>query len=132
MNNKGFTLIELVATIALLAVISIISFLSINSIIKKNKVNDCNILINNIKTATKEYVSDNRYNVTFINSINNEDNKLIVGINANDLISGNYLSSPIINPITEKTTSNISIRIELNKDYTVKEVEVSGLNCSIE
>ena len=71
MNNKGFTLIELIATIALLAVISIISFVSVNGVINQNKVNNCESLMMNIKTAAKEYVSDNRYNIT----LNKDENK---------------------------------------------------------
>ena len=60
MNNKGFTLVELIATIALLAVIAIISFVSINEVINQSKVNDCKNLLFSIKSAAKEYVSDNR------------------------------------------------------------------------
>ena len=52
MNNKGFTLVELIATIALLAIISIISFVSINAVIDSSKINECNALVNSIKSAT--------------------------------------------------------------------------------
>lgn len=118
MNNKGFTLIELIATIALLGIIAMISFVSINAVIKSNKTEQCKNLISSIETATKEYVSDNRYG-----DLN------IIDFNAS-MLDG-YLSMPIKNPYTNKNIepSNINISIELNSDYTVKTVSVNGINC---
>ena len=114
LNNKGFTLIELIATIALLAVIAIISFVSINGVVNQSKVNDCEALVMNIKSAAKEYVSDNRYA-----SINKN-------ITAQDLINGKYLSSPIINPFTKEDidASAIKINITLKDDYSADVISV--------
>ena len=129
MNNKGFTLIELLATVALLSVIVTISFISINSMIKQNKVNNCETIVNNLKSATKEYVSDNRYKRDFTREV--VSNK--VNINASLLIGGNYLSSPIIDPFDsghEINADSIEIIITLNNDYTVKEVSVNGIECN--
>ncbi|MBQ2872793.1 MAG: prepilin-type N-terminal cleavage/methylation domain-containing protein [Bacilli bacterium] len=123
MNNKGFTLIELVATIALLAVVSIISFVSINAVIEESKVSDCKNLVLSIKSATKEYVSDNRYNDIF-NSVYDK-----VSIDASHLINGKYLSSPIVNPFDNGSNiapSDIKIEIQLNNDYSVKEVTIGA------
>lgn len=119
MNNKGFTLIELIATIALLAIVALISFVSITNVLEDRKTADCNTLVNNIKMATKEYVSDNRYN-----DISNN-------ITAEVLIKEKYLKGNIINPYTrEKMDSeSISISIELNDDYTVKKITVGGISC---
>lgn len=116
MNNKGFTLIELIATIALLAVISLISFVSVNKVIEQSKINDCETLVNNIKMATSEYVSDNRYK-----NLNVED------FNVKKLVDGKYLSTPIINPFSKEEIDpqSILLNIELNNDYTLKNVEIS-------
>lgn len=116
MNRRGFTLIELIVTIALLAIIALISFVSINGVIKQNKINNCNILVNNIKNATSEYVSDNRYK-----------NLNIDNFTAKKLIDGNYLSSPIVNPFTKEEISpdSILISIELNSDYTLKKATIN-------
>lgn len=122
MNNKGFTLVELIATIALLAIISIISFVSINAVIDSSKINECNALVNSIKSATKEYVSDNRYN-------NNFD---VTKIKVSDL----NLTSSLINPFddSELTDSDVKITVTLNSDYTVKKIIVKNssnqqINC---
>ena len=116
MNNKGFTLIELLVTISLLAIISLISFVSVNKVIKQSKINDCETLVNNIKNATSEYVSDNRYK-----------NLDIDNFTARKLVDGKYLSSPIINPFTKEEISpdSILISIELNTDYTLKKATIS-------
>ena len=127
MNNKGFTLIELLVTIALLAVISIISFVSINAVIEKSRVNECNNLVSSIKSAAKEYVSDNRYDTDVISTGTYE-----YTINANTLITKNYLTGPIVNPFTKvevKNPQNIQISIKLSSsNYTVKEVKVKGIS----
>ena len=121
MNNKGFTLVEVVAVIALLSIITIISFVSINKVLDKNKILGCENLVASIKSATKEYVSDNRYNFA---SNDNFD------ITADTLMSGNYLSNSIINLFTneEIDVNDVKIEINLNNDYTVKSVIVKNSN----
>ena len=116
MNNKGFTLIELIATIALLGVLAVISFVSITGIIKKSKVTDCEALVSSIKSAAKEYASDNRYGT------------IDTTITAQNLITWNYLSNPIYNPFTdeEMNASTITITIQLNTDYSVKNVTIGA------
>lgn len=116
MNNKGFTLIELIATIALLGVLAVISFVSITGIIKKSKVTDCEALVSSIKSAAKEYASDNRYGT------------IDTTITAQNLIAWNYLSSPVVNPFTdeEMNASTITITIQLNADYSVKNVTIGA------
>ena len=121
MNKRGFTLVELLATIVLLSIISVISYVSISSVIKKNKVNNCRNLIKSIEGASKEYVSDNRYNFT------NRDDKVIT---AEDLFRGNYLKNEIMDPFTnEKVNSeNVKIIISLKSDYTMEKIQIKGLN----
>lgn len=127
MNRKGFTLIELIATIAILAVIALISFVSITKVLEKSRIENCNILVENIKTSAEEYASDNRYNSAFVSDAEKNGNK--VTITAADL----NLKGDIVNPISNKTIikSNVKITIELNKDYTAKSVSVSGISCDV-
>ena len=131
MNNKGFTLVELIATIALLAIISIISFVSINAVIDSSKINECNALVNSIKSATKEYVSDNRYNLDESSSYMVEGNDKKYNIPASVLVDTKKISSPIINPFdddenTNNVTNTTFIETQLNDNYTVKEVIVKN------
>lgn len=66
MNNRGFTLIELIVTIALLAIISTISVSVIGNIRSKHNVNTYYELLDNVVSAAKLYVTDNRYNLSSI------------------------------------------------------------------
>lgn len=124
MNKKGFTLIELVTVIALLGIIAIIAFVSIFAVIKKNKVSNCENLLLSIKSAAKDYVSDNRYNWS------NNSSKTIT---AETLVNGDYLSSPIIDPFDDSplTASNIKITISLNSDYSAKDVTITYDNRTV-
>ena len=112
MNNKGFTLVELIATIALLSIIAIISFVSISGILQKSKINDCNNLLVSIKSATKEYISDNRYNDTFISSVSTEDGKKIVEFDAS---------------VLNTSVSNKNGRVYLTKTHEEHEKIISDL-----
>ena len=110
MNRKGFTLIELIVTIALLSVVSIISFVSITGIINDSKEKDCNNLVKSIKSATKDYISDNRYNNVFISNVTGYNT---YDMSAKILTDENYLSSPITNPFDNKTDISNYIKINL-------------------
>lgn len=126
MNNKGFTLIELLATIAILGVVAMISFVSVTAIIKSNKKDQCENIIESIKMASIEYVSDNRYNSDFIRGVSNNN----VEINGGTLLAGRYLNKEIINPFTkDNVTNSIRITINLKDDYTVNTVRVDGMDC---
>ena len=124
MNRKGFTLIELIATIAILAVIALISFVSITKVLEKSRIDNCNILVENIKTSAEEYVSDNRSDRAFVSKVDDK-----VTITAADL----NLKGDIINPISNETITKSTVKIEitLNKDYTAKSVSVSGISCDV-
>ena len=122
MNNKGFTLIELIVTIALLAIILTISFVSITAVINSNKEEQCNNLVNSIKSASEEYVSDNRYNSKFIKSVKNKS----ITIDGSYLVNNNYLNGSIVNPFNNKEidASSIKLTITLNNDYTVSSISI--------
>ena len=134
MNKKGFTLVELIVTIALLAIIAVIAFVSINKVINDNKNKNCESLVSSIVVATKEYASDNRYNSTFINRV---DNKYELTIDGQELLNNNYLNGEIVNPYDKSiiAPSDVTIHIYLDTDYTVRAVLVdnpsvlSNCNC---
>ena len=142
MNNKGFTLIELIITIALLAVISIISFVSINGVIEDNRVRNCENLRKSIISAAKEYVSDNRYKLDEISAYRIEENDKNYKINVGVLITKNYLNGKIVNPFgnNEINSSKLIINVILNDNYIVDTVELyknsignsNKYNCDVE
>ena len=112
-NNKGFTLVELLAVVVILSVLMAIMVPSVSYIIKKNKEDSYSNLQKSIITAAKAYISDNRYdiklstnnvcvddvtNILKIKNISLENSKLPISL----LINMQYLSADssgnIINP----------------------------------
>ena len=120
MNRKGFTLIELIVTIALLAVVSIISFVSITGIINDSKEKNCNNLVKSIKSATKDYISDNRYT----DELYMPDGSIKKEFNTSNI--SKYLNGDLVNPYDNKTdiSNDIKIIVEYNSDNTPKNISV--------
>lgn len=127
MNRKGFTLIELIVTIALLAVVSIISFVSITNIINDSKEKNCNNLVKSIKSATKDYISDNRYT----DELYMPDGRIKTEFNTSNI--SKYLNGDLVNPYDNKTINDdIIIRVEYNSDNTPKNISVFYKNGEID
>lgn len=122
LKAKGFTLIELIATIALLAIIALISFVSVNAVINKNKEKQYKNLVSSIKIAAKQYASENKYSDDFLN-------KTTVTIPLSKLVDKGYISSPVIDPYTNKEIDNLpDIMIVLYLDTgEVKNVKINGM-----
>lgn len=143
MNNKGFTLIELIVIIAILALLALISTPNVIKMIEKNKVDNYNGVIDSIVKGVEIYVSDNKYNLIFKNSSGSNDsckpgeNKIVIAdgsvddkkiygyikssggserkIQLKDLIDSKDISSSVKNPCTNNVISdNTNIEIILN------------------
>lgn len=127
MNRKGFTLIELIVTIALLAVVSIISFVSITNIINDSKEKNCNNLVKSIKSATKDYISDNRYT----DELYMPNGSIKTEFNTSNI--SKYLNGDLVNPYDNKTINDdIIIRVEYNSDNTPKNISLFYNNSEID
>ena len=137
MNNKGFTLVELIATIVILALVMSIGAISVTSIIKSAKEKNYNILIDNVKSATEIYYQECRY-------VNNYDNSPIdcsivddgYVITLGKLVQYGYLksddNSTIINPLNEEDITDCEIKIVYDNGY-LKIVSISSSdNCPSE
>lgn len=108
MNKKGFTLIELLMVIAIIAIISMILVPNVINMISTNKQKSCESLKKNIISATKLYVNENKYDLSFTC-----DNTIEIPIS--NLIDTGKLDGEIKNPIN-------------NDDLTTEKVEVK-FNC---
>lgn len=118
-NNKGFTLIELIATIVILALVMGISTYSISAIIKNSKEKNYELLINNIKDAAENYYQECKYsNNTGITCSTDDEGKLITKLES--LVTYGYLKSndtdssssqKIVNPKDNEDITNCQIKI---------------------
>lgn len=113
LNNKGFTLVEVLAVVVILSVLATIMVPTVSHIINQNKENNYKNIEKSILNAAKMYVSDNRYDMS-IGECNDgvaavtsfSDNRIML----TTLTS--YLSSEeIINPMDD------SKKLDFNSSY---------------
>lgn len=126
MNRKGFTLIEVIMVIAIIAILSIILAPNVMVLINKNNERSCEKLIDNIKSAAKMYVNQNKYELGF----DCYDNKT-KGITLKTLVDASYLGGELVNPINKEKIdlkSEVSVTYSCaNKAFTYV---VEGIECS--
>ena len=85
-NEKGFTLVELLATVVLLAIILTLGTYSITTIIKNTKEKNYNLLVKNIESAVLLYYEECKYAASD-DIVCSEDNTVSLG----DLVKYGYL-----------------------------------------
>ena len=135
MNNKGFTLVELVATILILGLIMGIGGYSITNLIQKNKQNSYELLINEIKEALNTYYQECRYANIPPTCSNSGEIKL------GDLVEQGFLKGnstietgsdkdkfTLVNPNTGNNIYNCNIQWSYN-DGKFNITDNSGGNC---
>jgi len=113
MNNKGFTLIELMATIILLSIIMTIGTVSVVSAINTSKEKSYDTLISNVKTAAKAFYEEceNSYIIETeipIEKCSINDNKLTISYKT--LLDYGFLKS---SAITEEDIDNDGVKEEI-------------------
>ena len=79
--NKGFTLVELLATLIIIGLISALVIPSVSKLIKNNKVDMCNSQLENIESATRLWTSDN---LIYMPTVQSE-----LEVSINDLLESN-------------------------------------------
>ena len=133
-NNKGFTLVELIAAIVLLSLVVGITSYSIIGIINRNKEENYNLLIKNINSAAETYYQECRYsNNDMINCNKIENDEYMVSLG--DLVNYGFLKGnekikegtekdkyTIVNPLDNTNISNCEITVKFvnSKVYSNK------------
>lgn len=129
MNRRGFTLIEAIMVIALIALLSIVLVPNIMVFINKNNKNSCEKLIDNIESAAKMYVNQNKYELGFSCSTPKETKDITL----KTLVDNGNLTSPIKNPVTKTEVSldDKNNKVTVTFYCTTKEFsyKVIGINC---
>lgn len=125
LNRKGFTLIEVIVVIVIIVLLSLILIPNVMLFVSKNNKDMCYKLKDNIESAAKMYVSENKYELGF----NCQGNSIKIGLST--LIDTGKISSPVINPVTNKPVSNDDVKVEVKYDCGTKNFtyKVSGIDC---
>ena len=97
LNNKGFTLLEMMGVLILLVIILLVAVPNITRTIKKDRVNQLEKYEQTLCDAALTYIS-----------LEEESSTEISG---STLISYNYIADNLINPDTKKNASHDSVII---------------------
>ena len=92
LNDKGFTLIEILVTISILSVILSVSIWGGKKLIDKSKEKSYQVTINNVEQAAQSYMKENSDTFTFIVSNNKEYHCITI----QDLIDMGYFKNDIL------------------------------------
>ena len=99
--------------IAIIAILSIILAPNVMVLINKNNERSCEKMIDNIKSATKMYVNQNKYELGFDCSGTAKE------ITLQTLVDAGYLGGELVNPINKKEIS-LESKILVTYDCSVK------------
>lgn len=124
MNKKGFTLIEVIMVIAIITILSLILIPNVMVLINENKKRSCEKMIDNIESAAKMYVNQNKYELGF-------DCNKTKGIKLKTLVDAGYLGGELVNPINKEEIS-LESKVLVTYDCSVKgfKYKVNNINCN--
>ncbi len=122
MNNKGFTLIELIATILVLALVMSIASYSIINVIKNAKQKNYDLLIEHIKEASETFFQECKYSNNSGINCNSIGNGFEITLG--ELVTYGYLkgndsdnNNSLINPLNNNNINNCQISIVYNDGH---------------
>lgn len=115
MNNKGFTLVEVITTLAILSLLTLILVPTVNSMIQKQNENSLKELEESIKTSSLNYAKENKWDL----DIDCSENKNTVTITLEELLNKNYLTGTIENGEEVIKNPQTKENIDLSKEVTI-------------
>ena len=125
MNNKAFTLIELLAVITILALLTLIAVPAISKQMDNSKETLYNNQLKNIEESARAWGADNLFKLP-------EGNDCIT-VTLGYLKDGGYIDTSVINPKTNDEFSNTNVFVNISKESNqyVYEVKTSGNKCEL-
>lgn len=121
MNEKGFTLIELIAIIALLSIIFLVAYNSIDKALTTSEEELFEVQKANIKEAAKNWVTDN------VDKLPETNNASCI-VTLATLQSGNYIETSIKNSKNKETLTDVYVVITKHSANYIFEVSEGTAN----
>lgn len=127
-NNKGFTLVELLATIALLAVITTIVIYSATSVVKNTKENSYKVTINNIQNNANSYVLEELGSSMWLDVSGVSGKLQYQCVTVQNLIDAGYFKSDVLESfVAENRPVLATDNIYLERDVDTKTITMNVL-----
>ena len=114
MNNKGFTIVELVAILLILSAIVLISFPTIQNMAKNDKEKQYTDMVNNLCIAGESYINANRDSFNELDIVGGETT-----IDVSELIAYGNIKDNIINSKTGNSVKEDSLKFTVLEDYSL-------------
>lgn len=127
MNNKGFTLVEMLAVVAILAILTMIMVPTVNTLITKNSEENYKKFKDGVISAARIYLSDNRYEVSIEGSCEeNQEKNISLSVGETQIIKwedSRLLINTLVDAGNIKTNSDGKI---INPKDKSKELDINN------
>lgn len=115
MNNKGFTLIELVGIVLILAAILLISFPSLLNISASDEEKKFDSMVDNLCLAGEAYIHANSDDFSELSIIGS-----VINISVEELIAYGNIDRNTKNPKTNDNILDDTLTYTVNSDYSLE------------
>ena len=112
--NRGFTIIELVATVLVLALIFLVSFPILSNLSENSEQKKYDEMVDSLCLAGKTYININQGNYHGLTTIGT-----IITINISDLIEYGIVDADLVNPQDNSSVSTDSLTFTVQSDYSL-------------
>ena len=130
MNNRGFTLVELLVTLVLIVILISIGSFSIVKVMEASKKKDYELLVDNIKGAVELYYQECTYSkdVAVASGIDCGDNTVTLGeLVTYGFLKGNSEKSETLSLVNPKDNANI-FNCKISYSYSNGKITVQAID----
>lgn len=115
MNNRGFTLVEVIAIIVILIAIFLVSFPTIKNMVNVDEEKKYDNMVTDLCAAGKTYMYSNMDKFPTLSTIGS-----VIEININTLIKYGNVSKTLVNPKSELGVKNDKLQYTVLGDFTLE------------
>ena len=115
MNNRGFTLVEVIAIIVILIAIFLVSFPTIKNMINVDEEKKYDNMVTDLCTAGKTYMYSNMDSYQTLSIVGS-----VIEININTLIKYGNVSKELVNPKSGLSVKNDKLEYTVLADFTLE------------